>query len=53
MADDRSDREGRYQLSITEFDLVFDLYIGADDTGVDTPRTSPGCRDIRDLKLNF
>ena len=52
VADDRSDREGRYELSITEFDLVFDLYVGANDTGVDTPRTYPGCRETRHLSLN-
>ena len=49
VADDRTDRDGRYQLSITEFDQFFDIFIGADDTGVDTPRTSTGCREIRDL----
>ena len=52
VANDRSDADGRYQLSITEFDQVFDLYISADDTGVDTPRTSIGCRVIRDLRVN-
>ena len=52
VAEDRSDREGRYELSITEFDLVFDLYVGADDTGVDTPRTYPGCRETRHLSVN-
>ena len=51
VADARSDREGRYQLSITEFDQFFDIFIGADDTGVDTPRTSTGCREIRDLRV--
>ena len=49
VAEARSDRDGRYQLSITEFDQFFDIFIGADDTGVDTPRTSTGCREIRDL----
>ena len=53
VAEDRSDHEGKYELSITEFDLVFDLYIGAHDTGVDTPRTSPGCRQIRDLSADY
>ncbi len=50
VAEARSDRDGRYQLSITEFDQFFDIFIGADDTGVDTPRTSTGCREIRDLR---
>lgn len=52
VADDRSDRDGRYQLSITEFDQFFDIFVGPDDTGVDTPRTSTGCREIRDLRVN-
>lgn len=52
VADARSDRDGRYQLSITEYDQVFDIYIGSDDTGVDTPRTSTGCREIRNLTVN-
>lgn len=52
VANDRSDTDGRYQLSITEFDQVFDIFISADDTGVDTPRTTIGCRVIRDLRVN-
>ena len=52
VANDRSDADGRYQLSITDFDQVFDLYISSDDTGVDTPRTTIGCRVIRDLRTN-
>lgn len=51
VADARSDREGRYQLAITEFDQTFDIFIGADDTGVDTPRTSTGCIEIRHLRV--
>ena len=50
VADDRTDSEGRYQLSITEFDQFFDIFIGGNDTGSDTPRTSTGCREIRDLR---
>ena len=50
--DTRSDRDGRYQLSITEYDQVFDIFVGGDDTGVDTPRTSTGCREIRNLTVN-
>lgn len=52
VADARSDRNGRYQLSITEYDQIFDIFIGSDDTGVDTPRTSTGCREIRNLTVN-
>ncbi len=52
VADARSDGDGRYQLSITEFDQFFDIFIGRDDTGVDTPRTVTGCREIRNLTVN-
>ncbi len=52
VADTRSDAEGTYRLPITEFDQFFDIFIGADDTGVDTPRTSPGCVVRRDLRVN-
>lgn len=52
VADARSDRDGRYQLSITEYDQIFDIFISGDDTGVDTPRTSTGCREIRNLTVN-
>ena len=52
VADARTDSNGRYHLSITEFDQVFDLYVASADTGVDTPRTSTGCREIRDLRIN-
>ena len=52
VADDRTDADGRYQLSITEFDQFFDIFIGGDDTGFDTPKTSIGCREIRDLSVN-
>ena len=42
---------GRYVLQITDFDMVFDLFVGNDDTGEDTPATSRGCREIRDLSV--
>ena len=41
VADDRSDEDGRYQLSITEFDQVFDIFIAGSDTGVDTRELPP------------
>ena len=50
VADDRTDTEGKYQLSITEFDQTFDIFIGSDDTNIDTPKTSIGCREIRNLQ---
>ena len=52
VADDRTDENGRYQLSITEFEQFFDIFIAGNDTGFDTPRTSIGCREIRDLRIN-
>ena len=52
VADDTSDVDGRYQLSITEFDQFFDIFVGRTDTGEDTPRTSAGCRVIRNLTVN-
>ena len=53
VAFDRSDEDGRYQLSITDFGESFDIFVGSDDTGVDTPVTAEGCRPNRvDLNLN-
>ena len=52
VAQARSDRDGKYQLSITEFEKVFDLYVNRTDTGMDTPRTVSGCREIRNLRDN-
>ena len=53
VASGRSDREGRYQLSITEFGQSFDIFIGGVDTELDTPVTSEGCRPTRiDLNVN-
>jgi len=52
VADGRTDTDGRYQLSITEFDQFFDIFVAGRDTGFDTPRTSIGCREIRDLRIN-
>ena len=52
VASARSDNDGRYQLSITEFEKVFDLYVNRTDTNVDTPRTTSGCREIRNLTDN-
>ncbi len=52
VADARSDVDGKYQLSITEFDQFFNIFVGGSDTGEDTPRTSIGCRVIRNLSVN-
>lgn len=40
---------GDYQLEIFDFGYVFDLYVEGADTGTDTPKTTRGCREIRDL----
>ena len=42
---------GRYALAIPYFDMVFDLFVLGDDSGLDTPSTSRGCREIRDLSV--
>ena len=52
VAEDQTDANGRYALSITNFDQVFDLFVGPADSNSDTPRTTPGCRVIRDLGIN-
>ena len=42
---------GRYVLTITYFDMVFDLFVRGNDSGQDTPRTSRGCREIKNLSV--
>ena len=42
---------GRYVLTITHFDLVFDLFVGSSDSGQNTPVTSRGCREIKNLNI--
>ena len=42
---------GRYVLTITHFDLVFDLFVGSADSQQDTPVTSRGCREIKHLSV--
>ena len=42
---------GRYVLTITHFDLVFDLFVGGTDSQQDTPVTSRGCREIKHLSV--
>ncbi len=46
-----TDGAGRYVLTITDFDMVFDLFVEGNDTGLDTPTTSRGCREIRNLRV--
>ena len=46
-----TDANGRYVLAITQFDLVFDLFVGGTDTGQSTPITSRGCREIKNLTV--
>ena len=46
-----TDADGRYVLTITHFDMVFDLYVRGNDSREDTPVTSRGCRVIKNLSI--
>ena len=46
-----TDRNGRYVLQITHANMVFDLFVRDTDTGEDTPVTSRGCREIKNLSI--
>ena len=46
-----TDENGRYVLTITHFEMEFDLFVAGNDTGEDTPVTSRGCREIRNLTV--
>ena len=48
----QTDDMGRYVLTITAFDQIFDLFVEGRDSGVDTPKTQRGCREIRNLSVN-
>ena len=48
----QTDENGKYILTISRFDAVFDLYVEEEDAGVDTPRTSRGCRALLNLTVN-
>jgi len=48
----QTDEKGIYKLTISRFDAVFDLFVDGDDTDVDTPRTSRGCRELLNLTVN-
>lgn len=45
----QTNEDGEYVLTITNFDLRFDLFVAGNDTNQDTPITSRGCRVIRNL----
>ena len=45
----QTNEDGEYVLTITHFDLRFDLFVAGNDTNQDTPITSRGCREIRNL----
>lgn len=47
----QTNANGRYVLTITYFDMVFDLYVRGNDSGQDTPITSRGCREIKNLRI--
>ena len=51
VAEDRTNTKGQYQLEIEYPNEVFDIFVRASDSGVDTPRTSRGCREIRNLDI--
>lgn len=44
-----TDHNGRYVLQIAHSNMVFDLFVRDTDTGQDTPVTSQGCREIKNL----
>ena len=48
---EQTDEDGKYILTISRFDAVFDLYVEGEDTGVDTPRTTRGCIKRQDLSV--
>ena len=43
--------DGKYVLVISHFGMVFDLFVGDADSGMDTPTTFSGCREIRNLSV--
>lgn len=51
VAEDRTDTQGRYQLEIEYSGEMFHIFVRARDSGVDTPVTSQGCREIRNLNV--
>ena len=46
-----TDNNGRYVLQIARLNMVFDLFVRDTDTGEDTPVTSTGCREIKNLSI--
>ena len=46
-----TDSNGRYVLQIAYSNMVFDLFVRDTDTGEDTPVTSRGCREIKNLSI--
>lgn len=51
VAEGRTDRDGKYQLGILYFNEAFDIFVRSQDSGVDTPVASRGCREIRNLTV--
>ena len=51
VAEDRTNTAGAYQLGILYLNEAFDIFVRADDSGVDTPVTTRGCREIRNLNV--
>ena len=51
VAEGRINEDGKYQLSIPYFNEAFDIFVRGQDSGVDTPVTSRGCREIMNLTV--
>ena len=51
VAEDRTNTEGTYHLDILYLNEAFDIFVRAQDSGIDTPVTSRGCREIRNLNV--
>ena len=52
VAEDRTDTGGRYQLAIAYSNEVFDIYVRASDSGVDTSACGPErYREIKNLNV--
>ena len=49
---EQTDEDGKYILTISRFDAVFDLYVNGEDADVDTPRTTRGCLELLNLTVN-
>ena len=51
VAEDGTNQDGTYQLGILYYNEAFDIFVRVQDSGVDTPVTFRGCREIRNLTI--